>query len=93
MKAYIFTTYPAYVLRTTISYCISRGIILKIIIDEGYTAIRSLITGITLSTVLQKKDCRPSRGYATTNINSTESFLPINSLVSPEARDIIIIII
>ena len=33
--------------------------------------------------VLQKKDCRQSRGYATTNINSDESFLPINDSISP----------
>ena len=34
---------------------------------------------------MQKKDCRQSRGYSTTNINSDQSFLPINNDVKPRS--------
>jgi len=51
--------------------------------DEADACLRAMINEISLSTVLQKKDCRQSKGYSTTNINSDESFLPINDSISP----------
>jgi hypothetical protein len=58
---------------------------LKLIFDEGDSCIRSLLSEIDISTVMQKKDCRQSRGYSTTNINSDQSFLPINNDVKPRS--------
>ena len=55
------------------------------IIDEGDSWIRSLVTEIDISTVMQRKDYRQSRAYATTNINSNQSFLPINNSISPKS--------
>ena len=81
--SYITTTYPSYFLRSVISYCIDSGIQLKLFLDEGDACLRSTVNEISLSTVLQKKDCRQSKGYSTTNINSNESFLPINNSISP----------
>jgi len=31
----------------------------------------------------QRKDCRQSKGYSTTNINSDDSFLPIKNFIGP----------
>lgn len=80
---YLCTTYPSYFLRSVIDYCIYRNIQLRFILDEGDACVRSLISEIDISAVMQRKDCRTSRGYATTNINSNQSFLPINNLVKP----------
>tara|TARA_B110000971_G_scaffold221774_1_gene270487 strand:- start:4091 stop:4504 length:414 start_codon:yes stop_codon:yes gene_type:complete len=59
------------------------GMQLKIVIDEADVCLRSMLSEISLSTVLQRKNCRQSKGYSTTNINSDDSFLPINNSISP----------
>lgn len=80
---YLCTTYPSYFLRSVIDYCIYRSIQLRFILDEGDSCVRSLLSEIDICAVMQKKDCRMSRGYATTNVNSSQSFLPINNLIRP----------
>jgi len=81
------TTSDVLHLRSVIAYCISRNVQLKFILDKGDSCIRSLINEIDICTVMQKKDCRQSRGYSTTNINSDQSFLPINNYVKPRLSD------
>jgi GTPase SAR1 family protein len=81
--SYIATTYPSYFFRSAIAYCIASDTKLKIVIDEADSFLRSMISEIDISTVLQRKDCRQSKGYSTTNINRDESFLPTNNSISP----------
>jgi hypothetical protein len=86
--SYILTSTPTYVFRSIIAYCVSQKRNLRIIFDEGDIALRSLASEITLSNVLQLKDCRNSKGYSTVNIKSEESFLPINADILPSSREI-----